>query len=276
MVNKMKLILTIVLLGLGLGHAAAQDSILILANSAVGKSKNYFAEHQQFLTGFTLIGLSHLQNEYGVKFTFDANAALKNYKANGPEEQAQMPYFKRLTKPASPVANPKKKDIDALDDMSKLMIWSIYADQIPLTTQFSELMYKFSVDSSNERCRTVCHMGLALKWLSDLDRLKDVKSLSQIKISMEKNLIENIEAATPQSDDGMEGILALMLLDKASLIKPEWIRAVAMSIRDDGGWSWDLRDKHNQFSNDHSTLLGIWVLTSYLHPEGTKSKWVLK
>ena len=264
------------LLWLGMSRAAAQDSTLILANNAIERSKGYFAEHQQFLTGFTLIGLSHLQNEYDVKFTFDANAALKNYKANGPEEAAQMPYFKRLTKPASPVANAKKKDIYALDDMSKLMIWSIYADQIPLTAQFSELMYKFSVDSSNERCRTVCHMALGLKWLSDLDKLKALKSLPEIRLSMEKKLIESIEAATPATDDGMEGILALMLLDKASLIKPEWIKAVALSVRDDGGWSWDLRDKHNQFSNDHSSLLGVWVLTAYLHPEGGKMKWVGK
>ena len=272
----MKLTITTALLWLAFSQANAQDSTLILANSAVERSKNYFAEHQQFLSAFTLIGLAHLQNEYGQKFSFDANAILKSYKPNNPEEEAQVPYFKRLMRPSSPIAKPSKKDIDALDDMSKLMIWSIYADQVPITAQFSELMYRFSVDSTNARCRTVCHLGMALKWLTDLDRQKNVKGIAEIKTNMEKALVANIEAATPASDDGMEGILALIFLDKASMVKPEWIKAIALAIRDDGGWSWDMRDKHNQFSNDHTTALGIWVLTAYLHPEGDNAKWVVK
>ena len=270
----MKLTLTIVLFCLGLCQSAAQDSTLILANNAIERSKAYFAEHKEFLSAFTLIGLAHLQNEYDVKFSFDPNTILKNYKPNSPEEEAQVPYFKRLLKPSLPIAKPNRKDIDALDDMSKLMIWSIYADKIPTTTQFSDLMYKFSLDSTNARCRTVCHMGMAVKWLSDLDKLKNIKSIAEIKTNMGKALVANIDAATPASDDGMEGILALIFLDKVALIKPEWIKSIAVNIRADGGWSWDIRDKHNQFSNDHTSALGIWVLTSYLHPEGGKQKWV--
>lgn len=247
---------------------------MILANNAVEKSKIYFAEHQQFLSAFTLIGLAHLQNEYAVKFSFDANASLKSYKPNSPEEEVQVPYFKRLIKPSSPIAKPTKKDIDALDDMSKLMIWAIYADKIPTTVQFTDLLYRYSLDSTNARCRTVCHMGMALKWLSDLDKLKNIATIAVVKTNMEKALIANIEAVTPASDDGMEGILALIFLDKAALIKPEWIRSIAVNIRSDGGWSWDMRDKHNQFSNDHTSALGIWVLSAYLHPDGNKAKWL--
>jgi hypothetical protein len=68
MVSKLKLTLIIVLMCLGLCSVAAQDSTLILANSSIERSKGYFAEHQQFLSAFTLIGLAHLQNEYGVNF----------------------------------------------------------------------------------------------------------------------------------------------------------------------------------------------------------------
>ena len=74
MVSGMKIAWTIILVWLGLSHAMCQDSALILANNAIEKSKGYFGEHQQFLTAFTLIGLAHLQNEYEVKFSFDANA----------------------------------------------------------------------------------------------------------------------------------------------------------------------------------------------------------
>ncbi|MFX8770540.1 hypothetical protein ABTM91_20305, partial [Acinetobacter baumannii] len=87
---------------------------------------------QESLSAFTLVQLVHLQNEYKVKFAFDANGNFRKYKANSAEEEGQLPYFRRLMLPPQPKAGPRKKDLEGFDKMTKLMLWAMYADQIPI------------------------------------------------------------------------------------------------------------------------------------------------
>jgi hypothetical protein len=268
-----KKVLSVIILLVSL-CTSAQDSTAIVANAAIQKSIVYFQQHKEFLSAFNIIGLTHIQNQYGTDFSFDLNELLRHYKPNGKEEEEQLPYFKRLMVPPMPVKNPRKEEINKLDPISKLMVWAIYADKIPVTNEFWDSVSKFAADTTENKCRMDCHMSFAMKWLTDLGAIKKPEKAEKIKESIIRNMPAKIEAVRPFTDDGLEGVLALMLNDRYDLVKKEWILQIAKNIRDDGGWSWDPADRHNQFSNDHTSALGLWVLTAYLHPEGTKKLWV--
>lgn len=184
----------------------------------------------------------------------------KKYHPFYDDDKDIMPFYNKLVFKKNAIDTVKILSyISSHKEIEQLLMFAMYADIIDINTQeIDSTMIKYSYPMSN--IRGVAHCALASKWMIDLgmnSKINNVDSLLNKYISASLFYLNNQSSAT---DNGMEALLTLILLDKINLIKEEWIQQILQHQQLDGGWKWNESMKQ---TDQHPTLLAYWILNAW-------------
>ena len=184
------------------------------------------------------------------------------------DDKELYPLFHRLLKPNYNFDKIRVNDyLHTHSGIDQLLMYAIYADYLPTDLPLIENTLN-SYTFSNSNIRGVAHCSLALKWMTDLtvkSKTLDFNDLKNNYISISLNYLSNHSTTT---DDGMEAIITLILLDRIDLVKQNWIDEIILKQQNDGGWKWnDSIIKTDQ----HPTILAYWILSAWSNKQQTSN-----
>lgn len=240
------------------------DSTAKKASSSIQHSIVYMSKAMPIKSQNNLLLLEYLQRAYNLKYVSDIRQQL-NASPQYDDEKEQMRFFRKLYGAKGGFA---KQDLLKLSGIFRLMALSINTDVIAPDKELNDLIWSLSMNED----RDLTHAALCLAWLREQGKdglLKEVDSLYKFQTAKLKSLAETQDYST---DTGLEALAGLIRLGKADAIQPEWIEKIVAAQNADGGWAWIPGDKAS--SNEHSTILAVWVLTHYLHHGKVNDKWI--
>lgn len=145
-----------------------------------------------------------------------------------------------------------------LNRLQYIMLAGMYCDQVPLTDDFSQKV-KQQTDLDGY---FLTHAALSIHFTKCLKCpiSDELKSIENQQIQLLKQLIET----TDIQDLKYETIAILKLMRPHTQIKQEWVKEILDLQLEDGGWA---RVSQLKTSNDHTTLLALWVLLESKYPK---------
>lgn len=205
---------------------------------------------------------NYIQNKIGKKKSTSKNFP-KNYIPFDIDEQEMYPYYNRLLDNKKYNLDSIKRYLDVHQLFDKALMWAIYSDRLKDTeyVHFANLLLNvYSQDNSN--IRGVAHASLMLKWMNDLNTIHLINNKEALNQSYIQQSLSYLTKNTCFSDDGMEAVLILILLDRIDLINQQWINDIIIHQQLDGGWKWN--DNQEQ-SHQHTSILAYWILNAWNH-----------
>ena len=145
-----------------------------------------------------------------------------------------------------------------INNLQYLMLNSLYCNQISIQDDFFQ-----KIDKQNALGGYfMTHAVLAIHFLeaNQCTHQQDLRSIKQTQSKLLKKEIDK-----PSSNDlQYEAIALLKLIHPATSITPQWVQSIIQAQQEDGGWQ---RVKSKQKTNDHTTLLALWVLLDSKYPK---------
>lgn len=141
-------------------------------------------------------------------------------------------------------------------DLDHLLLWGANPQLLPLDSTCQTFVQHHLTDSTN--IRQLAHIALAFSWAKAQGSNKDLVFIRFHQTKLLHLLLKYIDKQLICSDNWMEGLVALVCLDKEELILDDWIKAIRDGQSLDGGWSWNARV--NERAHHHTTILALWVL----------------
>lgn len=245
---------------------AQTDTLQLKADKAIKNSLHFLQSKRPIKSQNLLMLLQYLEKNYGIADDFEVNKYLRQEPVYD-DEKEQMKFFGRLYGKKS---NFKKEDLEHLTGVVKLMAWSINADRFkPDKTYFDDLWnYSGNLD------RDLPHAALCLAWMREqgLDRsIPNSDSLYKLQV---KNLLALAEKEDYTNDTGLEALVGLIRLEKSDSIQGTWINKIIDAQNKDGGWC--IIPTENGISNEHSTILALWVLVDFKNRGKAVHQWIEK
>jgi hypothetical protein len=142
-------------------------------------------------------------------------------------------------------------------DYDHFILWGLYPNQLPWDSVCQALWNEILLPGCN--VRRTAHAALGYYLAKDALNKSFKEKLEKDIPAIVKNLLISIPIERPETDNGLEGILALILFEKQSEIRSRWISDIIDKQLQDGGWAWD--GKANNNSHPHPTVLALWVLS---------------
>lgn len=178
------------------------------------------------------------------------------------DDKAMYPYYNRLINPDFYVPiDSIKKYIKHNIDFDRAIMWAIYADKIPDSTEIdyiNTLLHRYT--DTNANVRGTAHAALVIKLLKDHQLIHYIKEYKNLEQSYIQTCIRYLNIKKCYTDDGMEAILTFILLDRIDLIQQKWIDEIISHQQADGGWKWD---ESRIETHQHPTLLAYWILSAW-------------
>jgi hypothetical protein len=100
------------------------------------------------------------------------------------------------------------------------------------------------------------HAAMALHW-SYKEGCIDATAFGDTTQHLGPKLTQVVDQAGCATDEGIEAIVALYLIDRGDLVATDWVNTIRAAQRPDGGWA---ASPSNSVSWDHTTTLGLWAL----------------
>ena len=243
--------------------------------NSIQKALNFFSttKNEKFPT-YNLRELLH----YSIRNTsFSASVNLDSILIVRPindDDVFVFDYYKRLhTNQNLPTTKKLKSTIDEIQDVDKAMLWAIYADKLPKNKAVEKYLHTLIDDSIN--IRQIAHAAMSLKWLADISSQRKIKKYTLLRQKYIEICAKKIAIIKPDTDSGMEGVFALLLLNEKSRIEKDLIAKIVAAQNADGGWSWN-EEGFPAVSNEHTTILAIAILTLYAADSQFAPAWVFK
>jgi hypothetical protein len=242
-------------------HSFAQSDKDI--KSAMKQSITY-CDTKMKANDFKIYNIRELLHYVVRSFKLETPFALKeiiDFKPFYDDDKVIYPYFQRLhdknkTASIDSVTNYVKN----AEDLDKPLVWGIYADQLPHMDDVDVILRTYSEPSSN--IRAAMHCALITKWAKDLGALNKIQDADTLRKKYTEILVNGIDKERPYTDNGIEGVLGLFILDRPDLVKKEWIESIISHQQPNGGWKWDA-DVNKSPIHDHTTVIALWVLAAY-------------
>jgi hypothetical protein len=233
--------------------------------AAQKKAVSFLTQKEHLKSQNLLLIIEYLQRAYDLQISVNATDLLHRAPVYEDEKQ-QMRYFGKLYGVHNKIT---KREITAQHGLIQLMAWSINADVYKPDGVYSKEIWRYS----EAKGRDITHAALCLAWIKEQHMQKYIAnydSLERYQVLELQTLAQNEDYS---SDTGLEALVGLIRLGYSSLIKDEYIVEILNAQLKDGGWPQMTQDDTS--SNEHTTILALWVLLNRQHQGIAKTKWIL-
>jgi len=105
------------------------------------------------------------------------------------------------------------------------------------------------------------HAALALQWAIEQDCLDATReAIGRLRARAIEELVRFADGVP--RDQPIEAVAMLGYLGARDRVQREWIETIVAAQRENGGWG----DRPDEPSNDHTTILALWVLLEQTRP----------
>lgn len=163
---------------------------------------------------------------------------------------------------------------DNVGDFVKAMEVGLYADRFPPPPEFVTLLRGELVTNRGRggmHDYAVTHHALAFHWMTENNVAWKYNGSKGLRPEFANAMAEIITRNGPDKDISYESMAFLLYMGFRSMVKPEWLDAVAAAQRPDGGWGYkpDTGPSHG-----HPTVLALWALLENALPDVPQITWV--
>jgi len=221
--------------------------------SAINKTKEYFNNNQP-KSHQILIFLNYLERAYDIKFKFDTKKLLQEPPIFDDEKEDIQFFYRSFNKNYKP----NLSTLDLKEDYLKMMVWSIYSDRIKLSKQYEFILNQFS----KKEDKYLTHAAISLGWLIEQKQTQQLNSFQAIRDIQIQRLQNLIDKEKYIGDTGFEALVSLIMLGESSKIDNQCIAAICSAQLSDGGFQYH-GSETNVVSNQHTTMLALWVMLDF-------------
>ena len=214
--------------------------------------------------------LDYLQRKFGLGQRFSISRAYDpdiHIEVNTKD----MAAFGRLT---TPFHRYTPGDTGEVRDFVKAMVVGLYSDRFPpppdyVTRLRGELEANRGKGGMHDYA--VTHHALAFHWMVENNVAWNYEGSKGLRPEFANAMVEIITRNGPDKDISYEAMAFLQYMGFRSMVKQEWIEAVAAAQRPDGGWGYkpDTGPSHG-----HPTVLALWALLEHALPDVPAVTWV--
>lgn len=215
--------------------------------------------------------LDYLQRKFGLHPRYSINSMYVPADQPWMKADEAVP-FGRLASPFHQ-HNPGDAPEDARDFV-KAMVVGLYADRFPpppdyVTRLRAELEANRGKGGMHDYA--VVYHALAFHWMMENNVAWKYEGGKGLRPEFANAMVEIITRNGPDKDVSFASMAFLQYMGFRSLVKPEWIDAVAAAQRSNGGWGYkpDTGPSHG-----HPTMLALWALLEHALPDVPAVTWV--
>lgn len=223
---------------------------------AIGRAEAFLQKRGTAIDPLMTFVLARLERRWALSWT----AAQRSATLAATPATPQRALFARLVDPAAHVDPAALATIQNVSD--RLILSALYCRDVPGASL--EALAPWAERDGTD----VSHGAMALRWLVENGCVAatDAEPLRQRYIA---GLVT--EAGNHRdADRGIEAMAMLDYLGAADRIAPAWIDAILSAQHGDGGWG----ERPAERSNDHTTVLALWVLLAASRPPVTDLPWI--
>jgi len=164
-----------------------------------------------------------------------------------------LPFFRMVDDQVSST----QEQIDVTDRFGWPLLAALYCDRFGLPDDFLNRVEAQSGGTPYE----LSHASLGLDWAIEMRCLQSEEVAPTISTQNEA-LVSVVEQLGFSSEATLEAIAILLHRGQRTLVDPEWVDTIRSQQHDNGGWGYG-----EGGSNLHATVLALWVLLEYDHPD---------
>jgi hypothetical protein len=221
--------------------------------NAIIKSTDFLKSRQSELFPDAYVILDYLTRKYELKFSYDP---IEVYNIFHHPDKDYIVHFYRIIDPKKTVT---KSSIDQIENLADhYLAEALYCDLYGLNSNYLKIIENEIASDGY----SLTHSLLAMQWLEE----KKCISTAEFKGLKDSAIIKTsllAERENYNTDLGIESLAFLCYSDNHTLVSYEMINKVIEAQKTDGGWGYNPEDP---FSNDHTTILALWLLLAYQNP----------
>lgn len=233
----------------------------------VDRAVAYFVARGDQVDPISVLFLEQVRRRHGLKGLEPVVAHLKNPRLDLPHPDRDLAFhLKTYARIADPAAAPAAAELaKAFHPFDILALETMYCDRngagVNLDGRLREL-----ADAPGGY--TLTHAAMYTAWGIENGCL-DEKPGRALLNELGDKLVALVGKEGGPTDLGLEAMAMLLATGQRAKVKPEWIGQVKKFQRQDGGWT------HGPVgpTNDHSSLLGLWVLIEDARPDAKPMTW---
>lgn len=219
-------------------------------------------------------GWASLFGYYHRRFGLEATGAAGQALHDVPEDQLRPEMARIVRRLEDASATVEVVEIARLDStIDRITASALHCDRIPLPGNWLDILAR----TSEAGGYALTHAALAGQWTLENGCLgaRELAPMQARQVALLEALVadrdalaEEFEAAT---DIWIEALAMLYYLGAGARVPAEWVDAVIVEQRRDGGWP---RHPANARSDPHASALALWVLLENLQPEAPSIVWI--
>jgi hypothetical protein len=234
----------------------------------VDRGLEYFVARDAKADPLSLLFLDYLRRKHDLKPLEPVVAHLKNAKADPSHPDPQlMLHVKTYARLADVAAAPSADELSAVShELDVMALEALYCDRGELKPGLIDRLRK----TASPGKYYLTHAALYTGWALENGCLKEDAARTLID-ELAPRLDALIRAEGGATDLAMEAISVLFFVGRRNDVRPEWVEQVKAAQKKNGGWSHDPRAEP---TNDHSSLLGFWVVIEAARPNAPPRTWL--
>lgn len=240
------------------GVKQAQDPV----TKAINRANAYLVSDKTELDLQSLFLYQYVQRKFELQPISDRNIG-----AEISSDHLFYPFL-RMVKGASPEVDASIFD-NAGSSIDRLTLQAMYCDRFPVHETFIDSI----AVAADKGKYFLTHSLWALQLLEENECLKDSKRFKSISNKIAVAVAEMIQEAGFKDDVAIEGICFLYGMDRADLVKDDWVKIIANHQASDGGW---FRTPKNNLTNTKTTVLALWCLLEFQSKGTAKEPWIVR
>lgn len=227
-----------------------------LYEKTIQSSLDYLDRTASDVSPLQWLVVDYLQRKFNLDSKF--SAAQRNIQSPATEPDAtDFQVYQRIIKPDKLL---ESLPITDLTPMRRMMISAAHCDYIPLPKDFEKLL----TDNMKAGGYNLTHVAFSLQFMKDNGCSLPLEQDQQLREKVATRLSELAARADISEDLRYEAIAFLLHMDRRDLVQIQWINQTANAQYSDGGW---LTLPQDTKSSDHTTVVALWVLLEYAHPD---------
>ena len=211
-----------------------------------------------------MINYDYLQRKFNIKDLFPKEAITEKLNRHGDIMIFHNALFYRLVDKTF-TAKKEVVESDYRNLMTELMLKAIYSDIYPLEPDF----IKKVKEQGKNGGYLLTHAMLSLQWAEENNAF-DPKDYMKLKRELAIEMVKLVDKAKEFDDLTIEAVTFLLYTGFDDMVKDDWIVKILEVQQEDGGWKWNSEQKN---SDSHPSMLALWALLDWLHPENT-TPWI--